>query len=372
MAKILYIGGFELPDKNAAAQRVIGISNVLYDLNNEIYLVGLTKSSYLNNGVINNKFNYQELYYPKGINWIKYLTGYNGIVNKIKLIKPDIVILYNYPSLAMRRIITYCKSNNIKLIGDTTEWYEGSGNFVKKFIKNQDVNLRMKKLNLKLDGQIVISRYLKNYYDSANVIEIPPLFDVKDDKFKIDFEKYDILDNKINLIYSGSPGNGDKDRLDKIIKEVSKFDNLFLNIIGINKNQYQKIFLDLKEYNNVKFHGRIKHIDALNLIKYSDFTVFLRESNLTNTAGFPTKFAESISIGTPVITNSSSNLKEYFSYNIGYEIKGTESSYIVEVLSKISKLNKIEILELKKHCYNSKLFDFLNYKTLIESLFNSI
>lgn len=372
MGKILYIGGFELPDKNAAAQRVIGISNALYDLNNEIYLIGLTKSVDLKSGIINNKFKYEELYYPKGINWIKYLTGFNGIINKIKSIKPDIVILYNYPSLAMNRIITYCKSNNIKLIGDTTEWYEGSGIFIKKYIKNQDVNLRMKKLNFKLDGHIVISRYLKNYYNSTNVIEIPPLFDIKDDKFKIDFEKYDTLDNKINLIYSGSPGNGDKDRLDKIIKEVSRFDNLFLNIIGITKKQYGDIFLDSKEYKNVKFHGRIKHIAALNMIKYSDFTIFLRENNLTNTAGFPTKFAESISIGTPVITNSSSNLKEYFCYNIGYEIKGTDSSDIEDVLSIISNLSKIEILELKKHCYNVKLFDYENHKDEFRSLFKSI
>ena len=372
MARILYIGGFELPDKNAAAQRVIGISNALYDLKNEIYLIGLTKSEDLQKGVINNKFKYEELHYPTGINWLKYHTGYNGILNKIKSIKPDIVILYNYPSLGMKRIITYCKSHNIKLIGDTTEWYEGSGNFIKKYIKNQDVNLRMKKLNFELDGQIVISSFLKEYYNSLNIIEIPPLFDTEDKKFENKFENIKIIDERINLIYSGSPGNGNKDRLDKIIKEVAKFDNLFLNVIGITKNQYNKIFFDSNVYNNVKFHGRIKHIDALNLIKNSDFTIFLRENNLTNTAGFPTKFAESISIGTPVITNSSSNLKEYFKFKIGYEIMGTETKDINNVLSTISKLKKGEILELKKHCYNSKLFDFRNYKTQIISLFSSI
>ena len=34
--KILYIGGFELPDKNAAAQRVVGNSYILKNLGYEI------------------------------------------------------------------------------------------------------------------------------------------------------------------------------------------------------------------------------------------------------------------------------------------------------------------------------------------------
>ena len=46
MAKtLLYIGGFELPDKNAAAHRVLAISKALRDIGFNVILVGVTKSS---------------------------------------------------------------------------------------------------------------------------------------------------------------------------------------------------------------------------------------------------------------------------------------------------------------------------------------
>ena len=34
--KILYVGGFQLPDKNAAAQRVVNIAKALRDLGHEV------------------------------------------------------------------------------------------------------------------------------------------------------------------------------------------------------------------------------------------------------------------------------------------------------------------------------------------------
>ena len=46
-------------------------------------------------------------------------------------------------------------------------------------------------------------------------------------------------------------------------------------------------------------------------VKGADFTIFVREDTRVNNAGFPTKFAESISCGVPVITNKTSNLSDY-------------------------------------------------------------
>ena len=43
LLKILYLGNFELPDKNAAAHRVLGIAKALREGGNEVYFTGISK-----------------------------------------------------------------------------------------------------------------------------------------------------------------------------------------------------------------------------------------------------------------------------------------------------------------------------------------
>ena len=45
MKRILYIGGFELPDKNAAAHRVLAIAKALRDGGIEVIFLGVSKSN---------------------------------------------------------------------------------------------------------------------------------------------------------------------------------------------------------------------------------------------------------------------------------------------------------------------------------------
>ena len=43
MKKVLYLGAFELPDKNAAAQRVISNGKLLREMGFEVTYVGISK-----------------------------------------------------------------------------------------------------------------------------------------------------------------------------------------------------------------------------------------------------------------------------------------------------------------------------------------
>ena len=43
MKKVLYIGGFELPDKNAAAQRVMTNAKLLREMGYEVIFIGISK-----------------------------------------------------------------------------------------------------------------------------------------------------------------------------------------------------------------------------------------------------------------------------------------------------------------------------------------
>ena len=134
MAKtLLYIGGFELPDKNAAAHRVLAISKALRDIGFNVILVGVTKSSKYKS-ILDSKKNVQgfvsyEILYPKEKKeWIKYLTSTNEIKQVINsLPKIDGIICYNYQAIAFEKLRLLCKRKGIKIYADCTEWYNTEG-----------------------------------------------------------------------------------------------------------------------------------------------------------------------------------------------------------------------------------------------------
>lgn len=383
---ILYIGGFELPDKNAAAQRVVANSKILKSLGYEVLLIGVDKKLKSDSLFLQTKkeyegLNYFSLKYPCSlIDWFKYLFSIK-FIKELESLKPKVIIAYNYPGFAFWRLLKYCNKNNIKLIGDCTEWYEPKGNFIFNIIKSADVYVRMKLVHPKINGMIVISNYLFNYYKnfSNKIINIPPLVDLKMDKWNTE-DKQNL--NEFTFVYAGSPGSGTKDRIDKIIDVLAEIKkkssiNFKLNIIGLTKDQYVNTFgLEKlpKNFNDfLFFKGRLPHVETLTEVSSSDFVIFIRDKNLTNTAGFPTKFVESISCGTPVLSNSSSNIEEYLIENkTGFLLETESYDELNEKLSEILKLDKKDILQMKKFCKNSELFDILNYTSKFEVFINDV
>ena len=163
MKKVLYIGGFTMPDGNAAAQRVLGIGKLLRECGYLVRFTGLTKSGVTKENVIDG-FQYKNYPYPNNLLlWMKYLTGYDFSIKEILKYKPDVVILYNHPALAIEKIKRFCHKRGIKILADITEWYKPLGSLFFKTIKNFDTNRRMTYSHKKLDGLICISSYLLNY-----------------------------------------------------------------------------------------------------------------------------------------------------------------------------------------------------------------
>ena len=379
---ILYIGGFELPDKNAAAHRVLSNAKAMRDCGYEVFLAGVNKCEKSLNLTDVQGFTTYSVKYPKNIlEWVKYHTSIKIYKKFIRKHNINNIVCYNYQSIALWRMMNFCKKNNIKIYGDCTEWYEPDGNLIAAFIKKCDVVFRMEYLQPKLDGLIVISNYLDDYYKNKgvkNIINIPPLVDLAEKKWQIDSAKA-FINNSYKFIYSGSPGTGNKDKLDIVVENLKYFYNnkkkdIIFNIVGITEDQYVANFNNnirlTSDYNFAKFHGRISHLDSLKLLKESDFSIFFRENNLTNIAGFPTKFVESISAGTPVITNVSSNLEKYFVAQnsfIGFIINDLEAKQIETVLGKVLILEKGIIEEFKNECFKSKLFHYQKFNGVFRS-----
>ncbi len=378
--KILYIGGFELPDKNAAAQRVVSNAKLCRDLGYEVTLIGTDKSIQFNG--LSGKFKFEgfdcySLKYPQGnADWFHYLTNVNFIFPFTKTGAVSHIIAYDYPAIALHILRKFCKHKKIKLIGDCTEWYDVKGGILYRIIKGLDVSFRMRRVQPELDGLIVISDYLYEYYRVAvrNLINLPPLVDLSMGKWKV--ENQQTNKGRIVLIYAGSPGSGGKDRVDTIINVLSDIRknrdiNVLFNVVGITKNEYQRLF-NIKTMPKhvdafVSFKGRLSHVETLKEIGHSDYQVFVRDVNLSNTAGFPTKFVEAISCGTPVLTNSSSNIEKFFQKGkTGYILDISSYDKLKESMLKAITLDQEAIKSMKDHCRNARTFHYSYYTKMFQ------
>jgi glycosyltransferase involved in cell wall biosynthesis len=373
--KVLYIGGFELPDKNAAAHRVIGIGKALRELGYEVDFLGISKLRDFSIDLISQSFSYESFKYwlrpyPNNtFEWIKYETSIKSIRKFLSKNKYDIIIIYNFPAIAAYKLLRYCKKNNIKIISDITEWYDYGKFSIRELIKHLDSELRMRYINKKMDGIICISKYLYDYYKNSNnnLIILPPLVDLQEKKWEhIKINE----DHRVKLIYSGSPGlNKDKINLiiDSLLQIYNNNNQFRFDVVGITKNEYYKIYPEhiseeplIEKF--IVFHGRVPHTEALRLTKAADFSIFLRERTRANMAGFPTKFVESISCGIPVLTNKTSDLEKYLWVGKnGFWLSIDDKKRMIRELEEIINLPKSEIKRMKEFTRNLRIFDYRNY-----------
>ena len=341
-----------MPDGNAAAQRVLSIAKAIQD-KYSIKFLGLTHSDNFD-GVVSG-LEFENLPYPTTKKeWLSHLSGSREL-NYVKMFSPDVVIAYNFPALGLFRLLRYCRRNGIKIIGDVTEWYHPHN-----AIKWIDTELRMKVLHRKLDGLIVISNYLADYYATNCIVKVPPTVDMQTSIWQKDDAKS--CDDCIKLFYVGSPGRGDKDKLDLVIDAIAPYSNLRLKIVGISIEQYRKLYKRINVPGNVEFVGRLSHKDAVNELKKADFSIFFRDPTRVNNAGFPTKYAEAASAGIPVITNHFSDIPKIIVPGKNGFIADNNIDSISNIIKVVASLSVEEVNVMKQYCReHGEMFDYKYY-----------
>lgn len=364
---VLYLGGFELPDKNAAAQRVLANAKLLREMDFEVSFIGISKD--IENAPKSvDGFASNPVPYPKNTReWAHQIFTF---VNKEAILsaKPDYVVLYNFPAVASLRILHLCHRHGIKVIHDLTEWDSSKGRTLRDFIRKIDINLRMHFCVKQMDGVIAISRYLYEYYRKyTTTIMIPPTVDLSDKKW----DRNRVLSSSSNtkLVFAGSAEYGTKDRLDVIISAVSKHPEVLFNIVGLTEEVFIKGYGVLPQISdNIIFHGRLSHKEAVCVVQDSDFQLLIRDSSRKNNAGFPTKFVESMACCTPIIATLTSNIGDYLiDGKNGYIVNDEQS--LEDILRIISKLSPIEKTRMKKACRSLTAFDYHAYRDAMEKIF---
>lgn len=366
---VLYVGGFELPDKNAAAHRVLNNAKILRELGYNVVFCGVDReiSASAQSAEMISGFESYPVPYPKSTKqWLKQMLNigqYSYLINKFSDIK--IVICYNLHAAPLAKLIRLCRRKNIKIVADCTEWYENKFSFNPvKLIKCIDTFLCMRVFQKKCDGMIAISNYLAEYYKKSvkNIMVLPPLVDLSDEKFAFQTPK---TENDIpTFVYSGSP-SASKESLGDVVK---CFDNITdldyrLIIVGVTAEQFSAIYGFSPKSNKIEFRGRVPHKEALNAVRQSDYAIIIRPRTRVTMAGFPTKFAEAISVGTAVIANDTSDLSLY--------LKDGKNGYLADENNLEHSLRDVLAAPINKNV-SKEQFNYKNYITVTEKFFKSI
>lgn len=349
---ILYIGGFVLPDGNAAAQRVVANAKLFSAIGYNVVFLNYSKDAIRPRRV--EYFGFECFECPDR----EWSIASRMDVDRIEEIlseRPDIghVVAYNYPALSLLRLIRLCRAKGVKCIGDITEWYRARDvSVIKMPLKYVDTALRMRVLLSRMDGLIVISEYLQHYYESrVPTVLLPPMVDTSESKWA----SLDVgSSSTTTLVYAGKPSRT-KERLDLVVDAVVSLPqelNMRLDVVGITAEEFAEIYGGEINDPRIVFRGRVSHEEAVMLVKRADYSVIVRDDNLVTRAGFPTKFSESVTCGTPVICNENSDL--------GSWVEQSGCGFVVGKDSLGEDL--IEVLSNAKPEFDSSVFDYRNFR----------
>lgn len=365
---IFYIGFFGMPDKDAAAIRVMNNAKAIRACGYEVIFIDEQDVFPYENTIVSKRemegFTVYSQKRPLSV------RGYLNKMMSIEVIKDVIqqhknvkmIIAYNFPAIPMIKLCCYL-DKKIALVSDCTEWYSGKEySFPMNILCSLDSSLRMRVINKHITGVICISQYLYEYYNDKGInIKVPPLIDDGEEIWKQKIRTFDF--GILNLVYSGNPGKY-KDKLQPVVHAVYRSPNrkrIKLRIVGITYEQYIDNFPEDVDIIGscsgcIEFIGRVSHRESINIIQSSDYLVFMRDQNRVSAAGFSTKFVEAISSGTKVITTDTGELREYIGkYDLGKIIYNEgELEYLLD-----SKFD--ELIQNKKCNFTCDIFSYSNY-----------
>lgn len=377
---IAYVGPFPFPWGQAGSRRMCGVARSLAESGHRVVVGGgdslpLVETD-LNEGEVVGRVRYLglgesprksasliqkfiQIFWSWGAKTVSWLDSQE--------IKPSHVFVYGGSAQYMLHLLPWCKRYGIPLIVDVVEWYDPrqmSGGVLGPF--NLSAKFALRFLYPRCDGVVAISQLLADYYEAKGcpVVRVPPTVDVA--RIDVGCNAHNSSDGKLSLVYAGTPGK--KDLLGNVIEAAASVDplgiRLKLLIMGPTLKQVKEMMGGAELPVCVEVLGRIEQSLVAGYIKSSDFSVLLREPLHFANAGFPTKFVESMSNGTPVMANLTSDLGLYLHDGIeGLVCEDCSTEALVAVLNKALLLSPAELTAMRLAARNQaeRSFDFRVY-----------
>jgi glycosyltransferase involved in cell wall biosynthesis len=281
---------------------------------------------------------------------------------------PAFVLGYGGGAPFAGRLLRWGRHRNVPVAFDVVEWYESShfpGGSLNPFSISSEICMRW--LYPRAEGVIAISSYLEDFYAKsvATVVRIPPTLDVRslpESKSRSGSEP----GLPYRLVYAGTPGK--KDALPLILAAVAAVDpegtRIAMTVIGVEEKDVAAYSPPPKLSRGVRFLGRIPQSEVAGHVGASDFSVLLREPMRFANAGFPTKFVESLSVGTPVISNLTSDIGRYLVDGVsGVVVEGCSADALVRALERVVRLAPDELARMRTNARRVAMesFDFRAY-----------
>ena len=368
--KVIFLSTFKFPNNDAGSLRYSFLSKLFKNKGYIPYFVGKGETSI--NVYTSNKYGfYTSLKSRKNNLFFKALDTLiwfeKKIIKEIKKISTPndiIVITCFFSKTTNKKIINFAKKKNIKVLFAIEEKFSKS-----EFRKLDLISLIgfrkcksfYKNIQYYNKPIIAISSYIGEFAKKANVpyIVIPFVYD-EDLTFSIKAKPSPDL---IRFFYAGTPGK--KDLLLEMIKGFDLLpaeykNHIKVDIYGIS-NEYATFWLSKELYENtkqfIKFYGLVGREQINNDIINYNFSILLRNNNEEFAkAGFPTKIAESLFYGVPVITNLSSDLELYLIDRFNSIIvEGYTEKDFCEAVKAAVDMSHNELMQLKKNARETSI-----------------
>ncbi len=364
MSTIIYYGGFSLPDKSAAANRVVSNGKIFSALGYNTVFIGASDDSFEGLRTVESCNNMFEHAHPKSTKeWLRHMFSVEHIESVIeKYDDVSKIILYNVPMFTLLKAKKAFSKRNIEVCYDCTEWTKDTvGSLPKRLFKAFDEILISNFANRAADGMIAISSMMEKKYKKAKkLLILPPLVDINDEIWHQQPENHDGI---FEFCFAGIP-DGKKESLDKVVEAFCSINKKYthLRIIGITEDDFTKIYPDCVIPKNVRnkitFTGKLPHSETIKFVLGCDCYIFIRRSDKRNNAGFPTKFAESYTCGVPIITTDVSDVGKYI-------VNSGRGSLLKDMSS--DSIKNAMLFQIENKFQSKSLDNTFHYESFIQS-----
>lgn len=319
---VAYVGPFPYPDGAAASRRILGVAESLALSGFDTIIASGVGDSPVNAGRLTSQaegiawchlVERVAEHWPRPLRRFRYAWMGARTVEWLAShpIPPIAVILYGGYTPYLQRLLSWCRINGVRLLFDAVEWYEPEHSWGYLTSPYQwNIEWAMRHLVPQVDGIIAISSYLANHYRKHGlpVAIVPPTTStIAPGAWQPDI--------RLRLCYAGNPGH--KDDLDVVLQAVARLAAqgapIHLTVAGPDRASVLRRLGERDGCELPWLHapGMLSHAQVQQLVGSVDFSILARQPCRVSQAGFPTKFVESLAMGTPVIANLTSDLHQH-------------------------------------------------------------